>query len=153
MLAKKALKLAGIGFLLGIVVGNVIAWVTGRPGSLVSLILIDRMGGETPAVLMQVLFSGLYGAATMSGVALYDVERLPLALATALHCLICVVPYIPLALLLGWAQKPSDIFITTCFQIIAFFLIWLIMYLCCKAEVRKLNELQKEKEKEERTHE
>ena len=147
MLAKKALKLAGIGFLLGIVIGNVIAWATGRPGSLVSLILIDRMGGETPAVLMQVLFSGLYGAATMSGVVLYDVERFPLALSTALHCLICVVPYIPLALLLGWAQKPSEILITACFQVIAFFLIWLIMYLRCKAEVRKLNELQKEKEK------
>lgn len=147
MLAKKALKLAGIGFLLGIVIGNAIAWFTGKSGSLASPILIDRMGGETPAVLMQVFFSGLYGAMTMSGVALYDVERFPLALSTALHCLICVVPYIPLALLLGWAKTPSDILITTCFQIIAFFLIWLIMYLRCKAEVRKLNELQKEKEK------
>lgn len=147
MLAKKCFKLAGIGFLVGIVAGNVIAGFTGKPGSLVSPILIDRMGGETPAVLMQVFFSGLYGAATMSGVVLYDVERFPLALSTALHCLICVVPYIPLALLLGWAEKPSDILITACLQVIAFFLIWLIMYLRCKAEVRKLNELQKEKEK------
>ncbi len=147
MLAKKCFKLAGIGFLAGIVIGNVIAWLTGKSGSLASPSLIDRMGGETPALLMQVLFSGLYGAATMSGVALYDVERFPLALATALHCLICVVPYIPLALLLGWVVKPSDILITACLQVIAFFLIWLIMYLRCKAEVRKLNELQKEKEK------
>ncbi len=147
MLAKKCLKLAGVGFLLGIVIGNVIAWFTSKTGSLASPILIDRMGGEAAAVLAQVFFSGLYGAATMSGVALYDVERLPLALATALHCLICVVPYIPLALLLGWAAKPTDILIMACFQIVAFFIIWLIIYLRCKAEVRKLNELQKEKKK------
>ncbi|MBR5109516.1 MAG: DUF3021 domain-containing protein [Clostridia bacterium] len=134
-------KRAGIGFLFGLFIGNLIAWFTG--GVIVSPILVERMGSEAAAIVVQTLCSGIYGVITMGGTLLYDVERLPLALATALHCLLVIGPYMPLALLLGWESEISDILIVWCFQLAAFFIIWLIMYLRYKAQVRELNELMK----------
>ena len=134
-------KRAGIGFLIGLAAGNLIAWFTG--GVIVSPLLVERMGTERAAIALQTLCSGLYGVITMTGTLLYDVERMPLALATGLHCLLVIVPYMPLALLLGWESEITDILIVWCFQLTAFFIIWLIMYLRYKAEVRELNELQK----------
>ncbi|MBR3020472.1 MAG: DUF3021 domain-containing protein [Clostridia bacterium] len=134
-------KRAGIGFLIGLAAGNLIAWFTG--GVIVSPILVERMGSETAAIVLQTLCSGLYGAITMAGTLLYDVERMPLALATGLHCLLVIGPYMPLALLLGWESDVTDILIVWCFQLAAFFIIWLVMYLRYKAEVKELNELQK----------
>ena len=136
---KSFLKRVGIGFLLGIPIGSMIAWFSS--GNLVSAELVRRLGDRTLALILQFLCSGLYGAMTMGGTVLYDLERCPLALATGLHCLIVVLPYIPFALLLCWADNFSDILIAECFQITAFFIIWLIMYLGYKADVRKLNEL------------
>ena len=134
-------KRAGIGFLIGLAAGNLIAWFT--DGVIVSPILVQRMGSETAAIVLQTLCSGLYGAITMAGTLLYDVERMPLALATGLHCLLVIGPYMPLALLLGWESDVTDILIVWCFQLAAFFIIWLVMYLRYKAEVKELNELQK----------
>ena len=140
---KTILKRAGLGFLIGLPVGTVIAWCSS--GKLVSPQLAERLGSEFAAVLLQMLCSGLYGAVTMAGMTLYDLERCPLALATGLHCLLVIVPYIPLALLLDWASSIPDILIVWCFQIIAFFIIWLIMWLRYKAEVKKLNELNQKR--------
>lgn len=134
-------KRAGIGFLIGLAAGNLIAWFTG--GVIVSPLLVERVGSEAAAVVLQTLCSGLYGVITMGGTLLYEAERMPLALATGLHCVLVIGPYLPLALLLGWESEITDILIVWCFQLAAFFIVWLIMYLRYKAEVRQLNKLQK----------
>ena len=152
---KKMLKLAGIGFLIGAVVGNVIAVLSGISDGEIQLFsqkLLEIAGGnQVLAAVLQSLFSGLYGAFCFCGISLYDMERLPLAAATALHCALIILPFIPIALLLGWFESITSLLIMSCFQLIGFIIIWLILYFVYKKQVRELNDMQKdfsEKDKE-----
>lgn len=144
---KKTLKSALIGFLLGIVIGNVIAILTGNSDTggvtFASSKLLDIAGGNgVVAMLLQSLFSGLYGAACFAGMSFYEVERLPLAVATALHCALIVLLFIPISYLLGWVGGIVETLIIAAIQAAAFFVIWLILYSVYKKQVRELNDLQ-----------
>ncbi len=144
---KKTLKSALIGFLLGIVIGNVIAILTGSSDTggvtFASSKLLDIAGGNgVVAMLLQSLFSGLYGAACFAGMSFYEVERLPLAVATALHCALIVLLFIPISYLLGWVGGIVETLIIAAIQAAAFFVIWLILYSVYKKQVRELNDLQ-----------
>ncbi len=151
----KTLKMAGLGFLIGAVVGNLIAILTGTFDSggitFASEKLLDMSGGNAAlSMLLQSLFSGLYGALCFAGISFYDIERCPLALATASHCAIIVLTFIPIALLLGWFSNIVSLLIMSCIQLAAFFIIWLILYAVYKKQVKELNELMaKTKDKEE----
>ena len=146
---KKVLALAGIGFLIGVVVGDVIAILTGTSSTggitFTSEKLLEIAGGNAAAaMILQSLFSGIYGALCFMGVCFYDIERWPLALATAAHCAVIILVYIPVALLLGWVSGITEILIVAGIQFVAFFIIWLIMWLIYKKQVKELNELQKD---------
>lgn len=148
---KKTLKAAGIGFLLGIVIGNLIAFLTGNSDTggitFASAKLLEMAGGNgTVAMLLQSLFSGLYGAVCFAGMSFYEIERMPLAVATALHCALIVLLFIPIALLLGWVSQIETQLIISGIQLVCFFIIWLIMYAGFKKQVKELNELQEKNE-------
>ena len=140
------LKLAIFGFLLGIVIGNMIAWFS---GGLVSPMLLAWTGDNTVSVVMQSVLSGLYGAAAFAGMMLYEIESWPLRRCTFVHYLIVAGLYIPMALLLGWWESWTDILIVEIFQAAAFFLIWIIMYERYKKQVQELNKLQERMREEE----
>ena len=145
---KKTLKMAGIGFLIGMVIGNLIAFLTGNSDTggvtFASSQLLDMAGGSgTTAMLLQSLFSGLYGAVCFAGMSFYEIERMPLALATALHCALIVLLFIPIALLLGWVNDIGTLLIISGMQLVGFFIIWLIMYFGYKKQIRELNEMQR----------
>ena len=152
---KKTILRALIGFLIGIVIGNLIAILTGAFDTggvtFASQRLLEIAGGNgILAVLLQSLFSGLYGAACFAGMSFYEAERMPLAAATALHCALIVFLFVPIALLLGWVGGILEILIIAVIQLVVFFIIWLILWAVYKKQVRELNEMQKqfsEKEK------
>ena len=145
---KKILLRAGIGFIIGAAVGDLIAFLTGTSATggvtFASQQLLDMSGGNTVlAMVLQSLFSGLYGAVCFAGMTLYDAERLPLAAATALHCALIVLLFIPIALLLGWVSDIQTLLMISGIQLVCFFIIWLIMYFGYKKQIRELNEMQK----------
>nr|WP_316623472.1 DUF3021 domain-containing protein [uncultured Ruminococcus sp.] len=144
---KKTLKAAGIGFLIGVVVGNLIAFLTGNSGTggvtFASPQLLDMAGGcGTVSMLLQSLFSGIYGAVCFAGMSFYEIERMPLAAATALHCALIVLLFIPIALLLGWVSDIGTLLMISGMQLVGFFIIWLILYFGYKKQIRELNEMQ-----------
>ncbi len=146
MLAK-TLKRAGIGFLIGVVVGNLIAFLSGASSAgevhLFSKQLLSMSGGnETAAMILQSLFSGLYGALCFAGMSFYEIERMSLAAATASHCALIVLAFIPISYLLGWVGGIIETLIIAAAQAAAFFVIWLILYSVYKKQVRELNNLQ-----------
>ena len=100
-------------------------------------------GNGTVAMLLQSLFSGLYGAVCFAGMSFYEIERMPLAAATALHCALIVLLFIPIALLLGWVSDIGTLLIISGMQLVGFIIIWLIMYFGYKKQIRELNEMQK----------
>lgn len=151
---KKVLTRAGIGFLIGALVGDIIAFLTGTSStggiSFASQQLLDMSGGNAlVALLLQSLFSGLYGAVCFAGMSLYEAERLSLAAATALHCALIVLLFIPISLLLGWVGSIVETVIIASIQIAAFFMIWLILWAIYKKQVKELNEMQKQFSEEE----
>lgn len=145
---KKTMIRSCIGFLIGMIIGNLIAILTGTSSTngvtFASQQLLSMAGDNTlVAMLLQSLFSGLYGAFCFAGMSLYDVDRLPLAAATALHCGLIVLPFIPISYLLGWVSGIVETVIIAAMQIVAFFIIWLIMWSIYKKQVKELNDMQK----------
>ena len=144
-LRVRIFRYAGTGFLLGMVMGNLIAWLARAPGPVfVSTALTARMGSLTGAIIVQTLVSGLYGGIAVCGMLFYEIDHWPLAKATAVHYLIVAMLYAAMALFLGWAERPEELVPVEGVMLVAYFLIWFIMCLRYKAQVRKLNELLKE---------
>ena len=108
---------------------------------LVSANLADAVGGETAALLLSMLLYGLYGTLCMGGTLLYEIERWPIALATAVHYAFVIGPYPLMSKLLCWNLSLKLLLVIEGLMTVGFFLIWLILYLRCRAEVRELNRL------------
>ena len=139
---KRVFFAVATGFLLGAFLGIFIPLVI--PGDrIVSAALLERTGSLKTAILLQVLLPGLYGAGTMSGTLLYDSDRLTVPAATLIHYAICVGPFVPLALFLGWFGEFTSMLPFLAIQLAAFFFIWLIIFLIGRREVSKLNRLQR----------
>ena len=143
----KTLKRAGIGFLLGMAVGNLISAVCGGSG-LVSQQLVEQTGSFTAAVILQTVFSGLIGAASFGAMSLYDIERWPMLVTTIVHWAI----YMPVFAVSGWVLHwfPSLIewLIMAAIMTVCHALIYLIMCARYRSEVRELNKLQSNLQKE-----
>ena len=150
---KKILIRGGIGFLFGVAMMLLIPALFNRGADgmvrYCSEALIARVGGSpAAAMLTSLLLYGLYGACCMGGTLLYDIERWPLALATAVHYLIIALGYALSAQLLCWHLPLSMLLFIEALMTAGFFLIWIILYLRYRAEVRELNRLMEKKNKQ-----
>lgn len=148
---KKIIRYALIGFLLGMAIGNFIAfffaWMSGT-AQLFSASMINRFGSETVAFIIHTILSGIHGALSFSGVIFYEIEEWGLAKATFMHCLLINASFLINGLYLEWIPSDlSSILVSTSIITVMFFIIWIIMHTRCKREVRDLNQLlQKEKD-------
>lgn len=92
--------------------------------------------------MIQLLLPGVYGAIAMGSVVLYDLDRWPLALASLTHYLIIEILFEPMALYLEWIHTLPEILIMIGIRLICYFIIWLIIFLIYRKQVRELNNLQ-----------
>ena len=145
----RLIKRMRLGFLLGAAIGNLIAWFF---GSYVSSVLVARMGSVPAAILVQSLVSGLYGSFALAGTLFYDIEQWSLTRSSVMHFLVIAVLYVPTAMFLGWANSATEILIVEGILLVAYFIIWLVIYLRYKKEVRSLNKMLNKRflQKEER---
>ena len=140
---KRSLKFAGFGFILGIAVCSIITILTSdASGVPASAAFIEKIGSAKWALLIQALLSGVHGAICMGTVTLYDTDRLPLTLVSALHCACCIVPFVILSVPLGWTGSVADTLIMVGIQLVAYFIVWLIMYSLYRKEIRELNKIK-----------
>ena len=144
---KKILKLAVIGFVIGMAVGNIIAiTVSFAQGGEVLVFapqLLEKTGGSAAGALaLQTFMSGLLGAVNFGSVILYDLEKPPLTLVSITHCAICLAAYFPIAFCLCWIHPDvRECGMMACIMIAAYMVVWLGMYVRCRMEVREMNEL------------
>ena len=152
MTFKSFLKRAGIGALTGIA-ADVFISVLSAGSFTAAPVLLQWLGSDRAALMIELLLVAVYGAVCMATTVIYDsdaMSKLPLSVMSLLHCFICVAPFVPLSLLLGWCGSVAEILITAGIQIATYFIIWLIMYIQYKKQIKELNEIQKvlnEKEK------
>ena len=147
---KKVFKLALIGFFLGMLIGNLIAFLTRdkstQPLVIVSPVLIERTGSVTAAMIVNTLLSGLLGATAWAGVIFHDPDEFDWGMTKAAiyHFLLIMAFNIPIALYCGWCPSdPVSLLIWIAIMAAAYFIVWFIMYLIHKKETAELNELVK----------
>jgi hypothetical protein len=145
---RKTLKLATIGFLMGMITGNIIAYFTaGDTYALVSEALVARIGSETAAIIVQTVMSGIYGAIAMGGVSFYEIEEWSLLRTAFTHYALCMISFIPIALLLGWIRPEAfllDYSYSAAGQTVTYVIIFMIMYIRYRHEVKELNSMLEE---------
>lgn len=145
---KKLLIRCAVGFLLGIAAMYIVPSVINRcPITRVIYTeeLLARVGSPGAATFWTLLVMGLFGVLCLGGTLFYEIERWPLALATAAHYLSMSLGYLIPNWLLGWNMPLKLLLTIEAFMTLGFILIWLIMYLRYKREVQELNELVKRK--------
>lgn len=139
MLAK-TLKRAGLGVLLGLSAGNVIAYLISS-GTLVAPEFEELIGSRTAAMFIQQLLLGLYGAVCCGGMSFYDIESWGMARSMAAHFFAMVGVYVPMSLFLRWFNSAAPLLIMLGAMAAAYIIIWVIMQAVYKAQVKDLNRL------------
>ena len=145
---KKLLIRCAVGFLLGIAAMYIIPSIINHtPINRIIYTdgLLARVGSPSAATFWTLLVMGLFGVLCLGGTLFYEIERWPLALATAAHYLSMSLGYLIPNWLLGWNMPLKLLLTIEAFMTLGFILIWLIMYLRYKREVQELNELVKRK--------
>jgi len=136
-------RLAIIGFLVGMVVGNGItmSFASSSEGiSLVAAELADEFG-YVPAVIMQTMVSGLAGAVCFGGTYVYQSERYGILSATLIHMALAMCTMIPVANLLWWTDRTLEgSLLFLAFISMIYLLIWVSIYASYRAEVRRIND-------------
>ena len=152
-MVAKAIKLAVLGFLVGMVFGAAISIVIGllaNDGSLaLSSVLLEGTGSEAGALLAQMLLSGLYGAIPMAGVIVYEFDSWGLLKQAVVHYVTYTVAFMIFGVLVGWIEPTLlDMGIMAGIFLVCHCIIWLIMYARYKTETKELNSLLNEANQE-----
>ena len=108
-------------------------------------LLVEKAGSASAAFLLQTLFTGVLGAVSIAGVGFYDVERWPLALAAVVHYAVIETVYIPIGFFLGWFGQAREALLWMGMCAVAYLIIFLILRLVYRRQVRELNELNEER--------
>ena len=127
---KKAILLALLGYVIGCLIGLGF-----------SLSSEDFSLGKA---LPRILLGGIPGAVAMGSAVIYDVERWSLLRATTTHFVIVMGVICFGCFVLDWFEPWSTAFwIMMAAEVVAYFIIWLIMYKGYRGQIRKLNEMLK----------
>lgn len=143
---KKQAILRGLsGFPLGIAIGytfTIIYSLAFGQGSYYPCMpsLIETMGSEINAVVVQTVLSGLLGASFASSSLVWEIDHWSLAKQSSVYFLITAFIMMPVAYLANWMQHTLIGFLIY-FIIFAaiFFIIWIIQYFIWKSKINKIN--------------
>jgi MFS family permease len=110
--------------------------------------LIKAMGFSSALALQTVLGAAL-GILAFGGMCFFDIEEWSLLRASVAHCALILVAYLIAGSMLHWFSRHIiPILIMSLITIVAYALIWLIMYALWKREIREMNRLAEEYKKD-----
>ncbi len=128
-LIKKGLILGLVGFAVGVLVG------------LVFLFLNSDNGWGPMMISLHIILSGVLGAVAMGFSVIYEAESWSVTRCTVTHFLITFGTMFTIGFSLGWFPL-NDIgtYIMTACMLVAYFMIWIIMYTTSKKQAKELDE-------------
>ena len=103
--------------------------------------MINGTGDMTAGkFIFYLLMGGIFGAVNCGSSIIYDIERLSILGATLIHFLIVFTMFFGFGFTL-WRFEIDDVMVWVLFvcMVIAYFIVWLILYTTYKKEIRKLN--------------
>lgn len=147
-MVAKALRLAAIGILAGMVVGVsiviVISFADGGGSLVMPSVLLEKTGSEAGALLVQMLVSGVYGAIPMGGAIVYEFDSWGLLKQAVVHYVTYTAAFLLIGSLVGWVETPAEMALMAGIFLVGHCIIWLVMYARFKAATDELNELLQE---------
>lgn len=143
---KQAIVRGLLGFPLGIAIGYIItifgslAWGQDNYAACVPS-LVDTVGSEIGAVMLQAGLSGLLGASFAAASVIWDIERWSLARQTGVYFLVASLTMLPIAYLAEWMAHTIAGFLLYFSIFLAIFaVIWAAQYFFWKHRIKKLNQ-------------
>ena len=129
---KKTATMAAIGFVLGILVGLGFLLPYGIGA------FYARYGAGRMA--LHLAMSGLLGAVNMGSSTIYSLEHWGVLRCTATHFCVAMSTMCLIGFSMGWfdLREPVTLWIMAGF-VVLYFIIWLVMYLSYKRQVRRMN--------------
>ena len=154
---KRLIAKSLIGLVVGALVAHVITILVnylGRGQFLICMPELTERFGFAGAVIVQTVLGALFGMLALAGTCLFDIEKWSLLRASVWHCVLILLTYIVIGLLLHWFSfHIIPILIMSGAIIFVYALIWLIMYIGLKREIKELNRLTEEYKKDANTSE
>lgn len=143
---KKQMILRGLlGFPLGIAIGYVITiiisliWAHGYYSPVIPD-LIDYVGSEIYAVILQTFLCGVMGSGFAMASMIWEHEEWSIAKQTGLYFMISAMLMLPIAYVLNWMEHTFMGFITyLSIFIFIFVIVWLTQYFIWKIKIQRLN--------------
>lgn len=129
---KKTLLLAAVGFAAGLLVGLGFLSITG-----INTYFAQNGPGR---LALYIGLSSILGAVNLGTTTIYSLEHWGLLRCTLTHFLIAMATFSTVGFALGWLslREPATLWmLPAC--VIAYFIIWLVMYLCYRREIRRIN--------------
>ena len=110
---RRCCRRAAFGFVVGMPIGTLILVITSLMGGGGALLftdaLLERVGGEACALLVQMLLSGVVGAVAMAGSVLFEIDRWGLVRSAVSHCVLYLATLLFVGTFLGWFEEVGDV--------------------------------------------
>mgnify|MGYP000678178254 CR=1 FL=1 len=143
---KKAIERGLLGFPLGVAIGYTITIgisMAAGGGDYLPAVpsLVAKCGSEINAVILQFILSGILGAASAAGSAIWENDRWSLLKMTFVHFLILSLAMLPIAYLAHWMPHTLWGFVIyfTIF-IVIYAIIWAVLYAVWRRKIKRLND-------------
>ena len=144
---KQIIKRGLFGFPVGIAIGFVITILISAcvgNGSFypVTPELINTMGNELNAVILQTVLCGIMGTGFAMASVIWELDSWSLAKQSGIYFLIACILMLPIAYIAGWMEHSISGFLSYVGIFVAIFIaVWLAQYLSWKRKIKKMNEL------------
>lgn len=142
---KKAFSRGLLGFPVGISIGYIItifislSFAQGYYSPCVPS-LVETMGNEINAVLLQATLSGALGSTFAACSVIWEMEHWSIAKQTGIYFLITSLVMMPIAYSTNWMEHSVLGFLSYFGIFVLFFLIiWVVQYLAWKSKIKKIN--------------
>jgi hypothetical protein len=147
-MAEKTLKRMGMGYVIGMPVGTLIlvflSYATEGGALLFTDALLQRVGSEASALLVQTMLSGIIGAVGMGATSFFDIEGWSVLKSALAYYATYTIAFLPIGFFLGWLEGPADALVMAEIFALVEFSITLAMTVHYRVQVRNLNALLEE---------
>ena len=143
---NRIIKLALIGFPVGIVIGFVITLIISAcigdgfyyP---VTPDFIGLMGNELNAVILQTVLCGIIGSGFAMASVIWDIDSWSLAKQSAIYFLIACIIMFPIAYITNWMKHSiAGVLSYVGIFVVIFVIAWLVQYLSWKRKIKRMND-------------
>lgn len=141
-----------LGFMVGVVMTSVITTLVISDGNIhfVTPGFMKFIGNPLAAFIIHSLVCGILGTIMLGSAYIYEIDRWTLLKATIIHFIVIVISFYLTVFFLRWFAPTNikAIITSLIIFIVTYTIIWLIMYLSYKSQIKEINQNLKIKKRD-----